>query len=87
MGGIFVDQLFVVRTISLLLPSGVKLYVREHHSTWNNVAYEHSYNRSIDFYREILSYKIVKLINYKNHPYELIRNFYCCCYNYRYCGI
>lgn len=68
--GIYANQLFVIRELSLAMPDGYKLLVREHPFSFEN-GFSYRY-RTKSFYDAINAMKNVKLISLHHDPYELI---------------
>lgn len=78
-GGVFVDQLLVIRMISKSLPEGVLLYVKEHPSYWimKNRLESIRESRTNEFYESILKLKNVRLIKHDENSLELIKRCKC----------
>jgi hypothetical protein len=79
-GNNFSDQLEIIRLLSIILPKGIKLYVKEHPVYWkikNNYNFN-SYSpinefRSKSFYKEIVSMENVSLISHNIDTTKLIK--------------
>lgn len=71
-GGVFADQILIVKTLSYCLPKGWLIYVKEHPVQWatSNLAYcDFRYK---GYYEEIAKIKNVKLIPIKVNSHKLI---------------
>ena len=72
-GGVFVDQLEVIRVVAASLPEGYKLYVKEHPSYWMYTHWESMEEaRSRGYYDDITAIENVKLISHDFSSMELI---------------
>jgi len=71
LGGIFTDQLLMVKLLSYHLPKGYFLYVKEHPEQIK-ISEMYKLTRNNDFYQELLSLKNVKLISLEEDTYKLI---------------
>jgi hypothetical protein len=73
-GGVFVDQLEIVRLSAASLPDGVFLYVKEHVAYWGRKHWEGMEEaRSREYYDTITALKNVRLINHEYNSLELIK--------------
>lgn len=75
-GGYFSNQWRIVNTIHRVLPSGYKLYVKEHPSTFTNVDYDPRY-RNTNFYKNISSLLNVSLIDSSVDTFSLVDKSVC----------
>ena len=66
-GNKYMDQLFLIETLSKNLPIGYKLFVKEHPSMID------AHGRSIEFYKTILNFPNVNLVDIKIPGSELIK--------------
>ena len=75
-GGIFRDQLLAIELISYYLPSGYKLYVREHPAYWlNREKFDYIKDtRSFSFYDRIKDLDNVELISHSYSNADLVSN-------------
>lgn len=79
-GGVFVNQLLMIKMLSFYLPEGYFLYIKEHPAQITSGSFEqekgkyHYTGRSVEFYTEIAKLKNVKLISLKENTYKLIKN-------------
>jgi len=73
-GGVFVDQLEVVRMVASSLPDGFFLYVKEHPAYWTRKGHWESMGeaRSRKYYDTITSLKNVKLIKHSYSSLEIM---------------
>lgn len=64
LGGVYVDQMLVIKLLSKCLPEGYYLYVKEHPAYWKIKERREGVweSRSIEFYKEIKKMKNVRLI-------------------------
>lgn len=71
-GGVFVDQMHMLRILSATLPSGWELYVKEHPSQW--LVHGNDYNalRWRGIYRDMASLPGVRLVPASTDTFELI---------------
>ena len=58
LGGLWADQMHLVKTVAEALPKGTKLYVKEHPKQKSSPAY-----RGVDFYRSISGLDSVRLVD------------------------
>jgi hypothetical protein len=73
LGGLFQDQFLVIKAISLSIPEGTLLYVKEHPRYFKSSSVEGMQrSRSINFYKEVASLSNVVFIHHFSNPYELI---------------
>lgn len=76
-GGYFSNQWHIINTIHRALPSGYKLYVKEHPSTFTNVDdYDPRYRNAV-FYKNISSLTNVSLINSSVDTFSLVDKSVC----------
>lgn len=75
-GGYFSNQWHIINTIHRALPSGYKLYVKEHPSTFTNVDYDPRYRNTI-FYRTLSLLPNVLLIDSTVDNFSLIDKSVC----------
>ena len=77
----FADQILAIKKLSLVIPSDIKIYVKEHWAQFIKWPPENSlfmYNeRPDDFYEEISKINNVELIDYKYDSRQLIENSIC----------
>lgn len=69
-GGSFGQQWFVARSLANALPSGWKLLIKEHPSTFTS-RYDEKY-RSVPFYRDLAELPNTYLLSLETDPFELI---------------
>ncbi len=72
-GGMFVDQILVIETISSSLPDGWVLYVKEHPVQWIRTGLNFSSSRYRGYYENIANIKNVFLVPEETSSYELIK--------------
>ena len=72
-GGVFVDQLLMIRMLSDTVPKGWKIYVKEHVSQFSEKLYGEQ-GRSIEFYKKISMSENVQLISTDINSFDLIDN-------------
>ena len=73
-GGIFVDQLLMLETLSSVLPKEWVIYVKEHPFQWLPRGLIYFSYRYRNYYRKIANLKNVKIIPIETNSFELIRN-------------
>ena len=75
LGGVFVDQLLIIKMLSFFVPSDWLIYVKENpKQAWcNHVARCSSY-RTVSFYEEILKLSNVRLVSLEEDTFELIKH-------------
>lgn len=73
-GGVFVDQILAIETLSSVLPEGWEIYVKEHPIQWLLRGLIYFSYRYQGYYKKIASLKNVKIIPMKTNSFELIRN-------------
>lgn len=74
-GGIFVDQILMVKTLAAALPEGWQIYVKEHPSQWwLRGGINYSPVRFPGYYEQLAKIKGVKLIPPATNTYELIKH-------------
>lgn len=72
---LYAQQWLIIKNISLILPQGYILYVKEHPSIFTG-RYDYRY-RSLSFYENITSLQNVKLISIEYDTFKLIDNSLC----------
>lgn len=74
LGGVFVDQILMIKILSFALPKDWLIYVKEHPVSWamSNLAY--SEFRYKGYYEEIAKIKNVKIVPIETNSHELIVN-------------
>lgn len=87
MGGIFVDQILMIKILSYSLPVGWLIYVKEHPVQWavSNLAFFDF--RYKGYYQEIASIKNVQIVPIETNSYELIVNSQAVCSVSGSCGM
>lgn len=73
-GGIFVDQILAIETLSSVLPDGWMIYVKEHPMQWVRRGWVYFSYRYQGYYQKIASLKNVKLVPIETDGSELIKN-------------
>lgn len=73
-GGVFVDQILMLETLSSVLPDGWVIYVKEHPMQWVRRGWAYFSYRYRGYYQKIASLKNVKLVPIETSGSELIRN-------------
>lgn len=74
LGGIFVDQLLMLETLSANLPEDWRIYVKEHPLQWQIRGQSYSHYRYPGFYTAISKLKNVYLVPLDVNTYDLIDN-------------
>lgn len=74
LGGIFVDQILIAKTLSYCLPPDWLIYIKEHPTQWSqgNLAYFDF--RYEGYYKEMAKIKNTRLIPMETNSHELIAN-------------
>ena len=72
-GGVFVDQILMAETLSVSLPDGWFLYIKEHPTQWLVRGLSYFSYRFRDYYEALAGLKNVKLVPMKTNSYELIK--------------
>lgn len=72
-GGIFVDQLLMIETLSSVLPDGWVIYVKEHPMQWVRRGWAYFSYRYRGYYQKIAGLKNVKLVPLETNGSELIK--------------
>lgn len=72
-GGVFVDQLLMIRMLSDIVPKGWKIYVKEHISQFSEKLYGEQ-GRNSEFYKKISMLGNVQLISSDVNSFNLIDN-------------
>ncbi len=70
-GGIYVDQMLMVKTLSAALPLGWELYVKEHPAQWTAHGRDFTPQRYPGFYKEIAALPNVRLVPITINTFEL----------------
>ncbi len=70
-GGIFVDQLLMVKILSAALPAGWELYVKEHHGQWLAHAGEYTSYRWHGFFEDMATLPNVRLVPSSTNTFTL----------------
>lgn len=72
-GGVFVDQILMVQTISAALPDNWQIYVKEHPSQWwLRTGTSYSASRYPGYYKKLSEIKNVKLLPIHTNSFDLI---------------
>lgn len=74
LGGIFVDQLLAIETLSFCLPKDWLIYVKEHPFQWKPRGLIYFAFRYKGFYESITKLKNVRIVPIKTDTYKLIEN-------------
>ena len=72
LGGIFVDQILMIETLSASLPPNWIIYAKEHPTQWFRRGLAFSDSRYQGYYKKIAKLKNVQLIPIKTNAYTLI---------------
>ena len=70
-GGVFVDQILTLETLSAALPEGWQLYVKEHPIQWLRFGLEFSSYKYRGYYRQISKIKNVRIVPIETSSYKL----------------
>ena len=70
LGGVFVDQILMVQTLSKALPKHIKIYLKEHPTQWRYL----SRGRSLKFYDDLLKMDNVVLLHPNTNSFDLSIN-------------
>jgi len=73
MGGAFVSQILMIKTLSAALPEGWRIYVKEHPVQWMAFGLNYTDSRYPDYYKEIARVKNVHLIPVETDTYYLVK--------------
>lgn len=71
-GDIFVDQILMLEALSVSLPSGWRIYVKEHPIQWLRIGTDFSGYRYQGYYRKIADIRNVYLASMQTNSYDLI---------------
>jgi hypothetical protein len=74
LGGVFADQILMIKMLSYCLPKGWTIYVKEHPFQWAVCSRAYFDFRYRGYYQEIARIKNVKLVPIKTNSHELIIN-------------
>lgn len=74
MGGVFVNQILMLKILSAALPSGWAIYVKEHPAQWITFGLNYTDYRYHGYYRQIAEIKNVRLVHHKTNHYALVKN-------------
>jgi hypothetical protein len=72
LGGIFVDQILLVETVSAALPRGWKIYIKEHPYQWQKNGLNYNFARPRGYYEKIAAIKNVTLVPITTDSFDLI---------------
>lgn len=70
-GGIYVNQLLMIKTLAMALPEGWELYIKEHHGQWKINGGDFVPFRYRGFYEEIVKLPNVRLIPIGTNTFRL----------------
>ncbi|MDO8626790.1 MAG: hypothetical protein Q7K39_05085 [Candidatus Magasanikbacteria bacterium] len=73
-GGVFMDQILMVRTVAAALPAGWNIYVKEHRSQWYLSGRRPSQFRASDYYERLAQIRNVTLISANESSFKLIKS-------------
>lgn len=78
-GGVYVDQMLIIKLLSQLLPKDYYLYVKEHPAFWLMKGRWEGVqeSRNIEFYNEIKKMKNVRLIDHNENSISLLQKAVC----------
>jgi hypothetical protein len=72
-GGVFVNQILMIKILSAALPSGWIIYVKEHPAQWISFGINYTDYRYPGYYRQIAAIKNVRLVHYKTSSFSLVK--------------
>lgn len=73
-GGIFVDQILMIKMLAAALPEKWKLYVKEHPAQWKANTTDYTPQRYEGFYKEIAQLPRVQIVPLATNTFELTDN-------------
>lgn len=73
LGGVFVNQILMIKILSASLPKGWLIYVKEHPAQWMNFGLNYIDYRYPGYYRQIAKIKNVQLVPVKTNSFSLIK--------------
>jgi len=71
-GGIYVDQILMIKTLSKSIPHDWKIYVKEHKPQW--IMYRGHIGRYQGYYKQLEEIKNVKLLPVETSTYDLLKH-------------